>query len=164
MNWNLPQHLTKNQKKTPLQATGTFLFSNGDPGGGLCEHLAHSMPRLLLRCGWAGCLTFLGDSLQLLNHKGLRPPWRGSLPRFSILEGPLGDSQSCLFPQRWEFNRRIVIDKLTAVIWVWLCIRFFYKNLQKNCLQGLALEALLLAADPQPGSNHCLVVRLHGPL
>lgn len=68
-------------------------LSFGEPGGCLCEHPFYGIPRLFLSCGWAGRLTFLGDSLQLLNHQGFRPPWWCPLSGLPILEGPPWDAQ-----------------------------------------------------------------------
>lgn len=68
-------------------------LSGKEPFGGLCEHLAHGMPRLLLRCSRSGRLIVLGNSLQLLNHEGFCPPWRGPLPGLPILEGSPWDPQ-----------------------------------------------------------------------
>lgn len=71
-------HVQKHKKRTP---------------GATTTCLAYGMPRLLFGRRRTGRLTFLGDLLQLLNHQCLRPPWRGPLARFPVLESPSGYAQ-----------------------------------------------------------------------
>ena len=92
---SLISQLRQGTLRSVVKTMGTSEGSSasGGPGASLCEHPFYGMPRLFLSCGWAGCLTVLGNPLQLLNYQGFRPPWWGPLARFPILESPSWDAQ-----------------------------------------------------------------------